>query len=374
MKRGKLIFFASIALVVCAVKIPRAQGQERDAVFPVAAIFSLTGFGAAAGQGELEALQMAASEINAAGGIGGERVVVSVEDNRSVVKETVTAFHKSMVNKPRVLVGPNWAEFAEVTAPLAERYRLPMITPSASKKGLLDGKRFVFSLYPSHRLLIAPFVERILSVPHEKIALVYSQNAFYEELSEALRSGLSDRGARVWKEFSFKPEDQDYRAVLLTARAGGADLVIAFLLNNDGEIPNFLKQSDLSGFKREQLFFGPGMALDQTVLGKKSMAEGVTFFASVSTPSAEFIRKFSAVAGRAPTQNEDKAYDILYVVKSAVEQCGASPEQITSCLHARRFAGVSGAIEFDQNGQAKESGSVAGGVFVVQKGEFRKIQ
>lgn len=326
------------------------------------------------GQGELDAINLAATEINAAGGIGGKKIVVSAEDNRSVVKETVTAFHKLMMKKPAVLLGPNWAEFAEVVAPLAERQRLPMLTPSASKRGLLDGKHFVFSLYPSHRLLIAPFVEQILSVPHNKIALFHSQNAFYEELMEALKSGLSAQGVQVWREFSYKPDDQDYRAALLTARASGADLVIAFLLNNDGEIPNFLKQSELSGFKPQQLFFGPGLVLDQTVLSNKAMAEGVTYFSPVSTQSGYFIKKFTAATGRAPTQNEDRAYDILYVVKSAVERCGSQPEQMSMCLHTGTFTGMSGTIAFDEHGQVKESASVVGGVFRVEQGEFKRVR
>jgi branched-chain amino acid transport system substrate-binding protein len=374
MIRRALPFFVSIILLGYGVRQHWASGQERDAVFPVAAIFSLTGFGAAAGQGELEAIQLAATEINAAGGIGGKRVIVSAEDNRSVAKETVTAFHKSMMKKPLVLLGPNWAEFAEVAAPLAERYHLPMLTPSASKKGLLDGKRYVFSVYPSHRLLITPFIEEVLSKQHKKIALFFTENAFYEELSQALKSGLDARGVRVWKEFSFKPEDQDYRAAVLSARSAGADLFIAFLLNNDGEIPNFLKQSSLAGLKREQLFFGPGLGLDEGVLTNKSMAEGVTFFASVSTPSADFIKKFTAATGRAPAQNEDKAYDLLFVVKSAVEQCGAAPEKLSACLHSRSFTGISGTIEFDEHGQIKQSTSVGGGVFVVEKGEFKRVR
>ncbi len=363
-----------LSLLVCGVDQQGPRSEERKGIFPVAAIFSLTGFGAAAGQGELDAINLAATEINATGGIGGKKIVVSAEDNRSVVKDTVTAFHKLMMKKPAVLLGPNWAEFAEVAAPLAERHRLPMLTPSASKKGLLDGKHFVFSLYPSHRRLIAPLVEQILTVPNKKIALFHSQNAFYEELTDALKSELGAHGMQVRREFSYRPEDLDYRAALLTARTSGADLVIAFLLNNTGEIPNFLKQSDLSGFKRQQLFFGPGLALDQSVVSNKVMAEGATYFASVSTPSGDFIKKVTAATGRAPTQNEDRAYDILYVVKSAVQRCGSQLDQMTMCLHTGTFTGMSGTIAFDEHGQIKESASMVGGVFRVEQGQFQRVR
>jgi|GEM_PF-6196283 len=72
--------------------------------------------------------------------------------------------------------------------------------------------------------------------------------------------------------------------------------------------------------------------------------------------------------GAPPSHNEAKAYDSVYLVRSAVEQCGISGERIVDCLRNVSYTGASGLIEFDRDGQIKSGARTEGAVMVVKGG------
>ncbi|MCB0336385.1 MAG: ABC transporter substrate-binding protein, partial [Bdellovibrionales bacterium] len=111
-----LLFLLSLISSVCA-----------EADVTIAGIYSITGFGAIGGTSELNAARLAVNEINAAGGIQGHKINFVVEDNQSDLRQTTTAFKKLVaINKPLVLLGPNWSEFSEIVAPLAQSSKTVM--------------------------------------------------------------------------------------------------------------------------------------------------------------------------------------------------------------------------------------------------------
>lgn len=97
----------------------------------VGALFSLTGFGASAGNDDLLGVLMAQEEINAAGGIAGNPVRIITEDFRSDLKSTATGFLKlASVDKVAAIIGPNYPEFEEVAIPAADRLNVPTAEPA----------------------------------------------------------------------------------------------------------------------------------------------------------------------------------------------------------------------------------------------------
>lgn len=364
---------ACAAILCCAVS-RLSVGEPTDGRIHIGAIFSLSGFGAEAGQGELAAINLAAEEINRAGGIQGKRILIRAEDNHSSQKDTATAFHRlASGDGVPVILGPNWAEFAEIAAPLAERARIPILSASANKRGLFDGKSFVFTLFPSYRDLIKPFAEMLAAKSPKRIALFVTENSFCEELADGLREELTQRGMRIWEQFGFNSQNQDYRATLAKAISHDTDAIVAFLLN-DGGPTLFLRQADNLRYPRSRIFFGPSLAMDHAILEDKRLAEGVTFFLPMSSSSAAFAEKYRKAMGSPPSHNEAKAYDSVYLVRNAVEQCGESGDKIAACLRKASYTGASGSIEFDKNGQVRSGSGTEGAVMVVKNGEFERLK
>ncbi len=371
--------FAYKVIVICAAiftysVLRVADAEPLDEPFYVGAIFSLTGFGAEAGRGELAAINLAAEEINRTGGIKGRKLVIQAEDNQSSQRDTATAFHKlASTGEVSVILGPNWAEFAEIASPLAEKNGIPIISASANKRGLLTGKKFTFTLFPSYRELIKPFVDVLLAKNPKRIALFVTENAFCEELAEALREELAQRKVSIWGRFDFNSQNQDYRSTLAKSISQDVDVIVALLLNDGGPV-SFLRQADSVRYPRSHIFFGPSLAMDHTILQNKGLAEGVTFFLPTSSTSAGFIEKYRKTVGTPPSHNEAKAYDSVYLVKKVVEQCSPSGDRIASCLRQVSYTGESGLIEFDGNGQIKNNEGTQGAVMLVKKGIFERLK
>lgn len=365
--------FTCATILTCSV-LRFAQAEPPEERFHIGTIFSLSGFGAEAGRGELAAINLAADEINRTGGIKGRHIIIQAEDNQSSQRDTATAFHKLAASgKVSVILGPNWAEFAEIVGPLAEKNSIPMISASASKAGLFTGKRFAFTLFPSYRELIKPFAEVLSAKSPERIALFVTENAFCAELAEALREELARRGIRIWERFDFNSQNQDYRSTLAKSISHNADAIVAFLLNDGGPV-SFLRQADSVRYPRSRVFFGPSLAMDHTILQNKGLAEGVTFFLPMSSASPVFVEKYRKMMGTPPSHNEAKAYDSVYLVKNAVEQCGLSGAQIAACLREVSYTGESGPIEFGKDGQIKDGKGTEGAVMIVKNGSFERLK
>ncbi len=106
-------------------------------------------------------------------------------------------------------------------------------------------------------------------------------------------------------------------------------------------------------------------------LAGKEAVEGLLIFASFNSLSdhpktAEFREKTMRLFGHPPTEQEAHNYDIVYLYKAAIEQ-GATRETLSTVLRTMKFDGVSGHIEFDENGDVKGKEMV---IFTVRDGKF----
>ena len=85
--------FLTILLAALISVSSHAAEPEKDPV-RIGALFPLSGWAAMGGKTEFGAVQLAVEEINRSGGISGRKVELVLEDNRSLFKDTATAFAK----------------------------------------------------------------------------------------------------------------------------------------------------------------------------------------------------------------------------------------------------------------------------------------
>ena len=133
-------------------------GGEKGDTVKVGVIAELTGDMPAVGESCKKAAEMAAKEINDAGGleIGGKKYKVDlfVEDNAGKAEQSASAAQKLITQqKVTAIVGPNASRYALPAAEIAESGRTVLITPwSTAPKTTLDSrtgasKKYVFLTY-----------------------------------------------------------------------------------------------------------------------------------------------------------------------------------------------------------------------------------
>ena len=223
-----------------------------------------------------------------------------------------------------------------------------MITASGYTDDLVKDRNFVFTLMPPHHLSIKPFSDYIGKLSPKRVALIVSQNAYYETIARGLKDNLARDDIEIWKESSLPPEEKDFRSLISHLKIKEVDLVIAFLLEG-GPLASFLRQSKEQKLDA-QILSGPGPAYDDVILKDLQLAEGLIHFDYYDPSTKEFRAKYKKRFGVDSKIGSGRSYDSVYLAKEAIERCGLEPIPLQRCILNSSYKGVTGPISFDKDG------------------------
>jgi branched-chain amino acid transport system substrate-binding protein len=342
--------------------LPDASAEAPKPSIRLGGIFSLSGFGAHGGLGELRAAQLAVQEINAAGGIDGHKVELLVEDNQSDLKATAAAFKKLVnLNDIDALIGPNWSEFSEVAAPLAERAKVPMITPSGVITSNAD-RKYVFTLMQPPIETNRALAEALLSTAGvtEVVGLVQN-NLYLENAWNASKQVFGDR-VKVTEVRLTVGQPTDYRSILVrTAKRPGVAIYASLLPGEYAPLLNARRQLEIAA---------PVFAVD-ILYDKGKPTDAATNAGVVGTDfivlgSENFHSAFKKRFGEKPLNYGAKAYDAARLLAESYVECG---RRNVDCLRTVDKRGESGHLKFDEN-QVVVSDEAVAETYVFKNGDW----
>ncbi len=133
---------AGVMMLVLAAGCERRQGAASDSggEIVIGMYGSLTGDGASFGQSSKEGTELAVDEINSAGGLlGGRKFKLLVEDDQSKPEEASNAVTK-LISQDKVVavLGEVASRRSLAAAPIAQRFQIPMITPSSTNERVIE--------------------------------------------------------------------------------------------------------------------------------------------------------------------------------------------------------------------------------------------
>ena len=118
-------------------------GEEEP--FRVGVMESLTGAGETYGTVATQAKQMAADEINAAGGIDGRMLELVVEDSQCTAKDAIAAYNKlTDVDGVKIILGTSCSSAMLGAAPLAEADGVILFSGLASNPDIAQAGDYIF--------------------------------------------------------------------------------------------------------------------------------------------------------------------------------------------------------------------------------------
>lgn len=104
--------------------------MKNDAV-KIGVILGLTGAANVWSENARMGLEMARNEINASGGVKGQKIELLFEDSKTEAAQSVAAYHKLVnIDKVKIIVGDIWAHLTNALVPLTEANRVILITPT----------------------------------------------------------------------------------------------------------------------------------------------------------------------------------------------------------------------------------------------------
>src|SRR2546425_8770140 len=133
---GMVVANTACALTACSVLAWSSVSEDsmsaaaESAPITIGALLPLTGEAAHWGIPPRKAAEMAVDEINRAGGIGGRRLALMIEDDRCQPPDGIAAFHKIMATaNPAVFLGAVCSGGTLAGAPPAQARRPVLISP-----------------------------------------------------------------------------------------------------------------------------------------------------------------------------------------------------------------------------------------------------
>jgi branched-chain amino acid transport system substrate-binding protein len=338
----------ALLLFSCAPAHPAHEG------IPIGFYGSLTGSTATFGQSGKKGCTLAFDEINAAGGVLGEKIALHVEDDRGEPAEAASAVSK-LISRDHVigLLGEAASSRTLAAAPIAQKSEIPMITPSSTNPQVTRVGSYIYRVCFTDDFqgtMLARFAGEDLKA-RTAMLLTDVRNDYSVGLGRAFRRAFIERGGRVLGEQRYAEGDTDFSAQLTQMRTTPADVIFVPGYYTDvGLIARQKKALGVSG----TLLGGDGWDSPRlTEIGGEAL-DGAFFGNHYSTEDPDpavrrFVAAYRARFGDVPDSIGALAYDAGRLLADAIRRAGstAGPRLREALATTRKFPGVTGEITFD---------------------------
>jgi branched-chain amino acid transport system substrate-binding protein len=357
MKRSTLVLAFGLALVAAG---PAAAQIKLGVGGPI------TGGSAAFGAQLKHGVEQAVEDINAAGGILGQKITLSVGDDRADPKEGVSVANKFVADGVKFVVG----HFnSGVTIPASDVYQengMLVITPAATNPRVTERNMWnVFRVCGrddqqggvAGNLIADKFKGK-------RVAVIHDKTTYGQGLADETRKAMNAKGVKEVLYEGVNKDDKDFTAVVSKLKSANPDLVYWGGLHDTGGV--ILRQMRDQGL-RAPMMGGDGITDDEFAAIAGAGAEGtlMTFSPDPRTnPSnKEIVDLFRKKRGFEPQAYTLYSYASVQVIKQAAEQAKSlDPKKVAETMKSgMKFKTVLGEISFDKKGDLSNDGYVVDG-------------
>lgn len=233
--KGKKIIAATMVSCLVPLLFTGCSLKKDSKTINIGVNVEESGAVAAYGQQSLQGLKLAVEEINKAGGVNGKKVVLYEKDNKSDPQEAVS-IAKKLIAKDDVsaIIGPVTSGGVEATREVAEKYKVPVISGTATNDALTVDKNgktesYVFRTCFTDSFqggVMAKFLKSDKKLGIKKIALlVDNSNDYSKGLAKYFKKVYKKEGGKIIDEEAFNSNDKDFKAVLAKIKDKNPDAV-----------------------------------------------------------------------------------------------------------------------------------------------------
>ncbi len=345
----KKILLSGIALGTVLAFSSVAQAQIKLGVAG-----PITGPNAAFGAQLKNGVEQAVEDINAAGGIMGQRITVSVGDDRSDPKEGVSVANKFVADGIKMVVG----HFnSGVTMPASEVYAengIVFNTPSATnpritERGLWNAFR-TCGRDDQQGAVAADYI--VKNLKGKKVAVVHDKTTYGQGLADETRKAMRAAGVNDVLYEGVNTGEKDFSALVSKIKAAGADLVYWGGLHTEGGL--IVRQMRDQGLQTVMMS-GDGITSDEFASIGGPGVEG-TLMTFPPDPrkrpeAAAVVKKFEAKKFN-PEAYTLYSYAAVEIFKQAAEGAKSlDPKKMAEFMRSGfKFKTVIGEIAYDKKG------------------------
>lgn len=336
----------------------------------------LTGGAASYGLSVKQGAEIAIKEINAAGGVVvGDTTyefVLDFVDDEAKEDTAVIAINTLLDRKVNAFLGSVTSGAGIAINEISNEAGLLQITPSGSAVGCIEYPnqfRLCFT-DPLQGVTLADYVKDSLGLT--KVAVIYNNSDEYSTgAMEAFAEQAKKNGIEIVASEAFNEGDVDFKTQLTTIKGTDAQAVVAPIYYEAAAY--ILTQSADIGL--ELPFLGSdGWDGVLAQLPDPSVAEGAIFLSPflVSDPAVkDFVDAYEAAYKAVPDQFAADGYDVVYVMKAAMEKAGSiESEAMIKAMTEIEVDGLTGHVTFSEDGEPNKGAKfvkISGGEYTANE-------
>ena len=348
--------FARISAIALAAAVSLGTAQAAEPI-KIGVAEALSGGAAQYGISIRNGFQMAADEINAAGGVNGSKIELVIEDEQGKKEEAINAFKKLIFqDKALMLFGPTLSNSASAADPIAQASKIVVFGTSNTADGITTIGDHVFRNSVTEADVLPVTLRTAAKVARiSKVAVLYgNDDVFTKSGYDNFKKALDDQKMPVTTTETFAKGDVDFKAQLTKIKATNPDaIVLSALLAEGAPIMVQARQLGLN----VPFIGGNGMNSVKVFDLAKGASDGLWVGSPWSienrTPqNTSFIIAYTKKYSSPPDQFAAQAYDAMHIATEALKKVRLSGdlakdrEAVQAALPAVKWTGATGPFAF----------------------------
>lgn len=352
-----------------------------DAV-KVGIVLPLTGAQAKFGEIEKRSFEMAAEEINAAGGVKGAKLELLFEDDTGKPDVGRAAVEKLISrDKVTVLTGGYSSAVTQAATAVAQQFKVPFLVTTGSADEITEkGYEYIFRINPTSSEYFDPFETLIQKVGGIKtMALLYENTQFGQSSAKDVDAAAKRAGIQVAVKEGYQAGAIDFKPILSKVKGAKPDIIYMVSYVMDAALLMAQsKELDIS----PKMFAGGGAGFTLLEFRQKAgAAADLVYSATLWTEDVpykgakQYFDKFKKKYNAETEYHGAEAYGSMYVVADALKRAKSiSPKDIRDALAATDMMTAFGPVKFISYGKKTQQNKLPH-TFVVQwqKGKMETV-
>jgi branched-chain amino acid transport system substrate-binding protein len=374
--------FLVTAAAVCLLMVPPAWAKD----IKVGAVLAVTGPASFLGGPEARTLEMLVEDLNAKGGINGDKIQMIIKDTAGSPEKAVS-FAKQLIEEDKVvaIIGPSTSGETMKLKSIAEEGKTPLISCAAAEVIVNPVASHVFKTPQNDSFAAQKIFQEMKNLGITKAALLNSNTGFGQAGKEQIMKIAPEFGVQIIESEEYDKQATDLSAVIAKIKANKdvqavvnwsiepAQAIVAKNMRQAGwDVPLFqshgygnIKYVEAGGAASEGIIFPAGRLLIADLL-PATHPQKALLVKYISDYEGKYKETASVFGGY--------GYDAFMILTTAIKAGGTDKEKIRTAIeNIKDLPGTSGVFTFsatDHNGltiDAFEMMTVKDGKFVPYK-------
>jgi branched-chain amino acid transport system substrate-binding protein len=355
----KAAYLASAACLALGIG-PGAQAQTKEPI----KIGVISEAQAVAGSSIPMGAQLAADEINAAGGVDGRKIEIVSYDNHSSSAESVRAFQRAVSeDHVNAVIASYISEVVLALEPWAGRLKTVMVTPGAASDVITQNiaKDYEHNKYTFHGYLTSTSIAQLVCDAAKdllvddlkmKTSVIMSEDAAWTTpLDAGYEACLPKIGLKVLDHIRFSPDTTDFTPIFNKIEGEKPDVMITGI-SHVGTQPTVQWKSQqvpipmvgVSSQATNSTFWSDTNGATEGVLYNAVSGPDV----AVTPKTLPFVEAFQKRFGNFPSYCGYTSYDEVYYIADAIHRAGSTDsDKLVDALEKTDWVGTIGRIQFN---------------------------